>query len=165
MSTSAHPMSAVRRRRMQSRTMLNALLLGTLVLLVGLAQTPAGQSVTRGIGLSSSAEPFTELYFDHPSRLAAVTEGNSQGASAHAASFVIRNEQRRAMSYYWTIQADGKPLLTGRHDLGPGQKVTIAPRLRDPCSAVAAAGTARVNVQVSLEHPAESISYWEPCDG
>jgi hypothetical protein len=148
--------------------MVTALVLGMLVLLVGLAQTPAGQSVTRGIGLASSAEPFTELYFDHPSRLAAVTEGGAQGNASAAASFVIRNEQRRAMSYYWTIQADGKPLSSGRHDLGPGQKVTIEPRLPDPCSAVAAAGAsrpARVNVQVSLERPAESISYWEPCHG
>jgi hypothetical protein len=163
MSSGAHSITAWRRPRVQSWPVATALLLGTIVLLVGLAQTPFGQSVTRGIGLSSSSEPFTELYFAHPSRLATVTEGDAQGGAASAASFVIRNEQRRAMSYYWTVQANGKPLLDGRHDLGSGQKVTIEPRLPDPCSAAAGAAPARIKVQVSLERPTESISYWESC--
>ena len=135
--------------------------------LADFAQTSTGQRATRDLGLFSSSEPFTELYFSDPTAVAAATEGALAKASRQVAvSFVIQNSGHAGVGYHWGISVQGAPADAGFTVLGPRQHVGLSRDVLTGCTATRRhrrSGPRRVRITVALSKPAESIGYWVSC--
>jgi hypothetical protein len=151
------------------------------LVLVGVAQSSWGAHMLRDLGLSASAQPFTELYFEAPAVVAGVTNGSVHNGRRADVAFVIHDSQHRRMTYGWTVQAGYRIMAQGAIVLASGQQATVRRSITIPCGSGASgasltAGTSerhtrassssassRVRVLVSLNFPKQSISYWVPC--
>jgi hypothetical protein len=136
---------------------------GTLVVLVlivlaaGIAQTSAGHSLMRKAGLFEQPATYTSLAFQHPQSL-------PQLSSARAdvpVSFVISNVGNTPHTYQWILSlAQGsldRRVATGSIRLAPGNRAVLTRTAHVDCT------QQRVNLVVSLAHPAESIHAWATC--
>jgi len=129
--------------------------------LAGLAQTSAGQQVTRAVGLFATSEPYTELYFSDPSAVAADTEGAAGQVRRTTVTFTILNHGHVNTRYAWSISVGATAAATGSAQLFPGQHAYVGRTVTTGC--LASSKPRRVRITVALARPAQSIGYWFSC--
>ncbi len=147
-------MSAVAPPAVKWRGTLAVLVL--VVLAVGIAQTSAGHSLLRKAGLFEQPASYASLAFQHPQ--------SPPQLSARAdvpVSFVISNVGNTPHTYQWILSlAQGsldRHVATGSIRLAPGNRAVLTRTAHVVCT------QQRVNLVVSLAHPAESIHAWATC--
>lgn len=120
-----------------------------------LAQTSAGQSALRGIGVAAPSARYTELAFTHPARL---PKHISQAPSRLPAAFTITNHERAAVTYHWQVsmtQPVARVLSAGDVYVPRGQLRYVDPTIVLGCSR-------RTQIRVQLTS-GQSISYYVDC--
>lgn len=137
---------------------------GLVILIAGAAvlfsafQTGAGHALLRTAGLDQEADGYTSLSFLHTRSLP------GKLGSRHAmvgAPFVIHNVTSGAHDYHWSVallrHGRSYRVHAGTVRLSAGQAAVISRSVGITCT------QDRVQIVVSLEHPAESIDAWLTC--
>jgi hypothetical protein len=123
-----------------------------------LAQTGAGQSLMRDVGLSKTPAGYTQLSFARPQSLPSTLP--SPGATVHV-PFEIRNSSGAQHTYRWsvTLSRGGSTdhLTSGGTRVRAGAAVTVAPAVTVSCT------HGRVRLDVGLASPRESIDFFATC--
>jgi hypothetical protein len=134
-------------------------LLALVVLCVGLAQTGPGHSVLSGMGLYQPPASYTELTLAAPDNLPSALP--SVGSPVNVA-FDIHNVSGAARVYQWSIA-----LAKNGHNASQKASGTVtAPaqgRIAVRRSVAASCTGGRLQVQVRLARPAESVEFWVTC--
>jgi hypothetical protein len=164
-----------------------ALVLAVVVALAALAQTSTGRRLTADLGIRTSSEGFTNLYFEHPGYVGLPTKLTATGPVRDRVTFGIQNEEHRALDYGWAIQFTPRGRrYTGVTHVQPGQTAIVVRTVTLPCEArrgprVAASGrrgarataprrrlvrlsSRTVRVTVSLAQPNDSIDFLQQCN-
>jgi hypothetical protein len=125
---------------------------------IGIAQTGVGRSALRAAGLAGSGASYTALSFASPQQIP--TQLYSQQALL-SAPFVIHNVSAGARRYDWQIleNNDGRQrrLFTGHSTVTAGGYTTVDWQAITSCSG------SRIQIQIRLAAPRESISFWANC--
>lgn len=145
----------------RSRIVITVACLVLALALAGLAQTSAGQQVTRAVGLFATSEPYTELYFSYPTAVAADTEGYAGQVRRTTVSFTILNHGHVRTRYAWAISVGATVAEQGSAQLFPGQHAYVGRTVITGC--LASSKPRRVHITVALVRPAQSIGYWFSC--
>ena len=128
------------------------------LVLLAAAQTGAGRSVLRHAGLTSPAEPYTELAFARPSEL---PQRLPSGRTRVSVPFALHNAEGSLRTYAWTIEAlsAGRRtvLARGRVQAAAGQLASVTRPFVARCRG------GRTRVEVRLAQPAEPIGFWAQC--
>ncbi|HUO73256.1 MAG TPA: hypothetical protein VMU39_20975 [Solirubrobacteraceae bacterium] len=148
------------RPRVTRRALPTALLISAVVAAIGLAQTSAGRSVVRTLGISAASQPFTELYFPQPGEIARLGERPHRSGERDNVAFVIHNNTHGTLNYPWSVYVgDGPPRFTGVAQLGAGQRVTTRQRVEIRCGRRLGV----IKVRVVLAYTSDEISFWVTC--
>jgi hypothetical protein len=142
--------------------------------IVAFAQTSAGTNAARSIGLAAPAEPFTELYFTNPKRVANLTDtAQTRPVTAHV-GFAVHN-RGSARTYHWTASVGSEIVSRGNATILAGRiryeavRFPLCPASRqavraDTSAAARAKPTLRtVHASVVLREPARSIDFLVTC--
>ncbi len=134
-----------------------AIALVVIATLTTFAQSRAGQSELKRLGIVGPRAAFTELAFVDPLKLPSTLH-----PAPHLVliPFTITNHATRPASYSWQIAIAGtrqRVLRSGSAFLEGGEAVTIATRVELGCTT-----RTRVNVRLSS---GESIGFWATCVG
>ena len=133
-----------------------------LVTAASLAQTPAGHTVLRQVGLERTPPSYTALSFAHPQSLP--MKLSASHISVHA-PFAIHNDSSETRSYQWSLRASrigngggltARP-VSGTSTLAPGATVTMDPALPLICHG------GQIRITIRLTSPAESIDFLSRC--
>lgn len=166
---------------------MTALILAVVVALAALAQTSTGRRLTADLGIRTSSEAFTNLYFEHPGYVGVPTKLTATGRVRDRITFGIQNEEHRALDYAWAIQFSSRGRrYTGVTHVEPGQTAIVVHTVTLPCQAtrgprVAVSGRRRggtralrrrlvrlssrtVRVTVSLAATNDSIDFLQQCN-
>lgn len=143
---------------MNQRLLKMAVLVAAVVLLVGLAQTAAGHSALKGLGVTAPAQGYTELSFAAVTGLPASLPHRR---SSLEVPFTLHNVEGTSRTYRWQIDArfgdKSTSLAQGETKAASGEQVTLEPRVRVACP------RRRVRVEVRLRDPAQAIGFWVRC--
>jgi len=133
-------------------------LIGAVLSVVLLLQTPPGGSALRALGLAAEPRPFTELSFVSPRELPVQV---AAGKAPPNAEFEIRNRTGAQQHYRWAAFAvRGKtrvPLGTGDVVLADGERATV-----EPPAVRCTPGPIRYLVE--LEDRRESLAFHAECE-
>lgn len=133
-------------------------LVATVLVCLGLAQTQQGHAVLRDVGLYEAPATYTELAFSDPGHLPGALPKPTSGIKV---SFTIHNVSVDSRSYQWSIVLahSGKSQVAANGTAAsPAQGQTEVTR-----SVTASCVGVRLQVTVRLTSPAESISFWMTC--
>lgn len=132
----------------------------SLVMIAGLAQTSAGHVVLQKLGLFKKPAAFTSLAFSNPRSLPAQI---NQKRTSVSVSFVIRNVSGTSHDYAWRLllseSGETRTVATGGVRIGPKGESRVSRRVRITCTAK----TQRNRIVVDLVDPAESVYAWSTC--
>jgi hypothetical protein len=124
----------------------------------GLAQTSQGHVVLSDVGLYEKPASYTELTFTNPGGLPSTLPKSS---SAVQVSFSIRNVSGAARAYQWSVAltkaATTRVKAKGTVTALAQQSVNVTKSVTTACT------SGRVEVQVRLASPAESVHFWVTC--
>jgi DMSO/TMAO reductase YedYZ molybdopterin-dependent catalytic subunit len=164
----------------RARVATTMLILVIVVAAVAFAQTAAGTSALRSLGLAAPADQYTALSFEQPRLLATLTEYGQYGNRRQPVAFTITNEEHHQMAYRWRLEVDGSVRATGSQRVPSGASVTLhrMPLLRCVTTtrrvvhrggkAIGNATTVQhvakqVRVAVSITSPLRSIDFFVAC--
>lgn len=137
-------------QRHRSHKRFAALLVAVLVVVVVFQYGVLGPA--RHVGLVPTAEPFTELFFVHPTSLPTTTSTTT----ALKLSFVIANHEGATRTYHWSATfvagAVRERLVSGATTLSAGRSRSILTRVTP-----STAGTGLL--EVDLASPAQGIDF------
>lgn len=133
-----------------------------LVTAASLAQTPAGHTILRRVGLDMTPPSYTALSFTQPQSLPARLPAPRTRLRV---PFTIRNDSSGTRSYQWSLNASrtgntGRLTarsVSGTSTLVPGATVTMDPALPLVCHG------GQIRITVRLASPAESIDFLSRC--
>jgi hypothetical protein len=125
----------------------------------GIAQTSAGHTLLRRVGLFQAPSSYTSLAFQHPQFLPGQLRSNPANVPV---SFKIQDIGSVSRDYGWSVLVnnDGRTrgISSGQVRLAAGHATVISRIVHISCS------PGRVRISVSLTaHPAESIDAWTTC--
>lgn len=147
-----------------ARRVASVAILALVVIVAALARSSVGRSVASSVGIATESEPFTALSFVDPSTVGVSGISDIRSHVSDRLDFRIADHEHRARSYRWTVSF--VPAGTSYHgtvSLRSGQTATVTRRIAVSCALHGP--SQRVQVRVSLADPAETIDYWQACDG
>jgi hypothetical protein len=134
-----------------------AVLAVAVLAVVGLAQTPPGHALMRGMGLSAAPAAYTQLSFARPQSLPVTVTS----PAAVPVPFEIRNTSPVRRTYLWSITltraGSTERLATGAVLIPAGGTAAIVRTARFSCPA------GPVRLDVGLASPQESIDLLATC--
>jgi hypothetical protein len=133
-----------------------------LVTAASLAQTPAGHTVLRQVGLDTTPPSYTALSFAQPQALPARLPAPRTSLRV---PFTIHNDSSGTRSYQWSLTASriGKAggltarSVSGTSTLAPGATVTKDPALPLVCHG------GQIRITIRLASPAKFIDFLSRC--
>lgn len=124
---------------------------------LGLAQTDSGRSALGDWGISSPAEPYTEIAFANPDTLPTRPE-----RGAVTVPVWLHNAEGGTRTYRWTAttrqEGAAAAATSGRVMLADGASTIVRTRIPVRCSGV------RTRIDVSLGGAHRTIGFWLACD-
>lgn len=134
------------------------LLVGLVAACAGLAQTGQGHVLLSDAGLYKQPASYTELAFTTPGDLPSKLPSPNSPISV---SFSIHNVSAAARAYQWSVvltRAGQSHAKASGAVTAPAQgRVTVAKSVAMTCAG------GRLQVQVRLASPAESLNFWVTC--
>jgi hypothetical protein len=128
------------------------------MLFAGIGQASIGRSILEKAGLFEQPTSYTSLAFAQPQNL---PEQLAPKQKTIGISFMIHNSGGRTYGYQWSIQFVQTGLIhraaAGYVSIDPGKGATISRTEVIQCN------RKKVQIVVSLAHPAESIDAWMAC--
>ncbi|HEX4063335.1 MAG TPA: hypothetical protein VHY58_20170 [Streptosporangiaceae bacterium] len=122
------------------------------------AQTGAGHSLMREIGVTRTPPGYTQLSFAHPQAL----PSRFTSPASLTVPFAIHNSTGAEHTYQWSIALvhgqNTDRLASGGTRVPAGGVVTTAPAVTVSCT-----GSGRVRLDVGLVSPRESIDFYATC--
>lgn len=148
-----------------------------IVAIAALAQTTPIKRLAADLGIRTSVQSFTDLYFAHPSDPANTTTPPGRSPVRDDLAFDIRNQQHRATSYSWTITfSPAGQTYSGTTRVPARATTTVLRRVTLPCTAAQRSTRSHphrpvrllarnVHVAITVASPSLSIGFWQPCYG
>lgn len=125
---------------------------------IGFAQTGAGRTVLRDAGLAGNPPNYTALSFADPAQTPSQAYSREVLLSA---PFVIHDASPTARRYGWRVvesySGHQRQLITGHTTVASGGSTTVE------WQALASCVSSRVQIQVRLAAPHQSVSFWVGC--
>jgi len=128
------------------------------MLLAGIAQADIGHTMLAKAGLFERPANYTSLAFAQPQTMPEQLTSQQEDVDI---SFKISNVGEPYHSYQWSMElvqtGHTRRIVTGGANVAPGKGVIVAKTAKISCP------QGKVQVIVSLVHPAESIYAWIAC--
>lgn len=123
--------------------------------LIVVAQSRAGQSALRTLGVTGNPPGYTELAFVHPLRLPTALRSSPTPLRL---PFTITNREGSRTTYRWSVTTSdphARVNRSGMLQIGAGKRAYLAPRVRLTC-------TRRTRITISV-NTGQAIDFWATC--